>query len=274
MEPWPYADGLSRSAPERRFIMTRLLISTALPGFWPWAPPPWPSPTIIVQARTRRRRCAARSRPACGAGPCCRKRRGRPAASTDTGHMRPWRARMQAPAGRRRAAAPRQRDARRLTMRSAAPNNNGMRGPGNAMRRQPRASAATFQLLSPQFQRAAPFSRGRRPIAGRTGWYAQRWTYGQILPSLFWAQDYWLNDYNDFGLVPPPPGTVWVRDGNDALLIDQQSGRNHPGGIQRFLLSSCGILALIPRPIHAIDGHRARALLRGAPELIRVRNKT
>ena len=56
------------------------------------------------------------------------------------------------------------------------------------------------------------------------GWYAQRWTYGQILPSLFWAPDYWINDFNDFGLAPPPPGTVWVRDGSDALLIDRYSG--------------------------------------------------
>jgi Ni/Co efflux regulator RcnB len=60
----------------------------------------------------------------------------------------------------------------------------------------------------------------RRP----SGWYAHRWTFGEILPALFWARDYWLTDYYDFGLMPPPPGTVWVRYGQDALLIDEYSG--------------------------------------------------
>jgi Ni/Co efflux regulator RcnB len=37
-------------------------------------------------------------------------------------------------------------------------------------------------------------------------------------------QDYWLTDFYDFGLTPPPPGTVWVRYGDDALLIDEYNG--------------------------------------------------
>jgi Ni/Co efflux regulator RcnB len=57
-----------------------------------------------------------------------------------------------------------------------------------------------------------------------SGWYAHRWTFGQILPAQFWVRDYWLNDYYDFGLMQPPPGTVWVRYGQDALLIDEYSG--------------------------------------------------
>lgn len=56
------------------------------------------------------------------------------------------------------------------------------------------------------------------------GWYEHRWTYGEILPALFWTQNYWLNDYYDYGLADPPPGFVWVRYGNDALLIDENSG--------------------------------------------------
>jgi Ni/Co efflux regulator RcnB len=60
----------------------------------------------------------------------------------------------------------------------------------------------------------------RRPA----GWYSHRWVFGEILPSLFWAPEFWLADYYDFGLMPPPPGTVWVRDGDDALLIDRYSG--------------------------------------------------
>ena len=57
------------------------------------------------------------------------------------------------------------------------------------------------------------------------GWYSHRWAFGEILPSFFWARDYWIDDYVDFGLMPPPPGTVWVRDGSDALLIDQYDGQ-------------------------------------------------
>jgi Ni/Co efflux regulator RcnB len=56
------------------------------------------------------------------------------------------------------------------------------------------------------------------------GWYEHRWVFGEILPALFWSQNYWLNDYNDYGLSDPPPGFVWVRYGSDALLIDQNSG--------------------------------------------------
>lgn len=56
------------------------------------------------------------------------------------------------------------------------------------------------------------------------GWYPHHWVFGEVLPSLFWARNYWLMDFMDFGLPPPPPYAVWVRYGNDALLIDQDSG--------------------------------------------------
>ena len=56
------------------------------------------------------------------------------------------------------------------------------------------------------------------------GWYEHRWVFGEILPSLFWTQNYWLSDYYDYGLSDPPPGFVWVRYGSDALLVDQNSG--------------------------------------------------
>jgi Ni/Co efflux regulator RcnB len=44
------------------------------------------------------------------------------------------------------------------------------------------------------------------------------------LPSIFWANNYWINDYYDYGLGAPPPGTVWVRYGSDAILIDRYTG--------------------------------------------------
>ena len=57
------------------------------------------------------------------------------------------------------------------------------------------------------------------------GYYYRRWNYGDFLPSLFWAsQSYWINDYSYFGLPYPPPGCMWVRYGDDALLIDRYSG--------------------------------------------------
>ncbi|MBL6852880.1 MAG: RcnB family protein [Alphaproteobacteria bacterium] len=58
------------------------------------------------------------------------------------------------------------------------------------------------------------------------GWYYQRWTVGAFLPSLFWSQSYWIDqdDWDYYGLYDAPPGTVWVRYGNDALLIDRYTG--------------------------------------------------
>ena len=45
-----------------------------------------------------------------------------------------------------------------------------------------------------------------------------------ILPTLFWTRDYWIDDYWVFGLVAPPYGYVWVRYGDDALLVNVQTG--------------------------------------------------
>jgi Ni/Co efflux regulator RcnB len=52
----------------------------------------------------------------------------------------------------------------------------------------------------------------------------RRWTFGMTLPSLFWGSNYWISDYSYYGLAYPPPGTVWVRYGNDAILIDRYTG--------------------------------------------------
>lgn len=69
-----------------------------------------------------------------------------------------------------------------------------------------------------------PTRRFRAPAYHRPpGWYSARWTFGQILPSLFWGRDYWL-DYRMYDLPAPPYGAVWVRVGDDALMIDDYSG--------------------------------------------------
>jgi len=60
----------------------------------------------------------------------------------------------------------------------------------------------------------------RRP----SGWYEHRWSFGAFLPTAFWVRDYWLIDFADYDLPPPPYGAVWVRVGPDALLVDQDTG--------------------------------------------------
>jgi Ni/Co efflux regulator RcnB len=56
-------------------------------------------------------------------------------------------------------------------------------------------------------------------------WKYRRWGFGMILPSPFWVRQYWITNYWQFGLPNPPYGYVWVRYGNDALLINVRSGQ-------------------------------------------------
>ncbi len=35
------------------------------------------------------------------------------------------------------------------------------------------------------------------------GWYAHRWVFGETLPRVFFASDYWLTDYATYGLIAP-----------------------------------------------------------------------
>jgi len=98
----------------------------------------------------------------------------------------------------------------------------GRPGPNNAMRG---GSAHDFHSVRNYHQN---FNAGRRFHAGGyarpAGYYDHHWTWGETLPSLFWAHQYWLMNYGAYDLPPPPFGAVWVRVGGDALLIDQDSG--------------------------------------------------
>ena len=90
--------------------------------------------------------------------------------------------------------------------------------PSNA----PRPDFSQFRDFHRNF--SAPH-RYRAPSYSRPqGYYYRRWTFGDFLPSLFWGQQFWLSDYYAYDLPPPPRGTVWVRYGNDALLIDRYTG--------------------------------------------------
>jgi len=118
-------------------------------------------------------------------------------------------------------AAPQAQPGPRAAMRGAPAGGGPARGPAMAMH-----GPATGNHNFASFQRNVTAQRRYHAPAYHQpqGWYAHRWTFGQTLPALFWAQDFWISDYTDFGLMPPPPGTVWVRDGGDALLIDQEDG--------------------------------------------------
>ena len=56
------------------------------------------------------------------------------------------------------------------------------------------------------------------------GYHYQRWTFGQRLPSAYWARNFWIVSFGAYGLMPPPPDAVWVRYGPDALLVDRFTG--------------------------------------------------
>ena len=57
-----------------------------------------------------------------------------------------------------------------------------------------------------------------------SGWYQHRWTYGERLPRAFFAPDYFILDFGAYGLLSPWDGYEWVRYGDDALLIDVETG--------------------------------------------------
>jgi Ni/Co efflux regulator RcnB len=63
-----------------------------------------------------------------------------------------------------------------------------------------------------------------KPYIRPKGWYYHRWIFGDILPSLFWARQYWINDFWLYGLPVPPRGHVWVRYDKDALLVEISTG--------------------------------------------------
>jgi len=86
----------------------------------------------------------------------------------------------------------------------------------------PRHDFSGFRDFHRNFQASRRF-RGpdyRRPA----GWYSHRWAFGEFLPPAFWVRDYWLIDFADYDLPPPPYGAVWVRVDHDALLIDEDTG--------------------------------------------------
>jgi Ni/Co efflux regulator RcnB len=85
-----------------------------------------------------------------------------------------------------------------------------------------RPATADRTVYQHNFQAARSFKIGpyHRPV----GWTSHRWGYGEILPRAYWAAPYVLADYWLFALEVPPAGYEWVRDGNDALLVNTGTG--------------------------------------------------
>jgi Ni/Co efflux regulator RcnB len=91
--------------------------------------------------------------------------------------------------------------------------------PQNANQATSRANFATFRANVRSSQRYH-WNNYQRP----RGWYAHRWSYGERLPSAYYGSNYWIGDFVSFGLMAPPSGLIWVRDDNDALLINRYTG--------------------------------------------------
>jgi len=72
------------------------------------------------------------------------------------------------------------------------------------------------------FQAARTFRIG--PYHRPHGWVAHRWVHGEMLPRAYWAPQYLLADYWLFALEVPPAGYEWVRDDDDALLVNIATG--------------------------------------------------
>jgi Ni/Co efflux regulator RcnB len=85
-----------------------------------------------------------------------------------------------------------------------------------------RPSAVDRGAYQHNYQAARSYRIG--PYHRPPGWTNHRWGYGEILPRAYWAPQYLIGDYWLFSLEVPPMGYEWVRDGNDALLIDTNTG--------------------------------------------------
>jgi len=101
------------------------------------------------------------------------------------------------------------------SMAGSARNNPGLSG--NAQGRQ-----SDLNAMRRNMQATRKFHGGsyRAP----QGYQYRHWSYGERLPRGYYTRDYWISDFLMFGLFSPPSNLVWVRVGDDALLIDRDSG--------------------------------------------------
>lgn len=103
--------------------------------------------------------------------------------------------------------------------------------PGRPNHGRPNNGRPTIQPVPnrPVYQpgrRPPSYHRIRGPIFRYPHGYSyRRWGIGAILPHLFLSSYYYWTDWRALGLLPPPPGYVWVRYGPDLLLVNRYTGR-------------------------------------------------
>ncbi len=85
-----------------------------------------------------------------------------------------------------------------------------------------RPAAVDRAAYQHNFQAARSFHIG--PYHRPAHWTASHWAYGQTLPRGYWTAQYLLADYWLFGLEVPPGGYEWVRDDDDAILVNTDNG--------------------------------------------------
>ncbi len=56
------------------------------------------------------------------------------------------------------------------------------------------------------------------------GYYYRHWGYGDRLPYGWFARPFWITDFWLYDLPPAPYNYVWVRQGPDALLVNEYTG--------------------------------------------------
>ena len=57
-----------------------------------------------------------------------------------------------------------------------------------------------------------------------SGFTYRRFSVGEHVPSMLLGDSVVLNDYGSYALQTPPSGLTWIRDGQDALLVDVRTG--------------------------------------------------
>lgn len=116
------------------------------------------------------------------------------------------------------------RGGREQANRSEMSRNRGDYGRRMNHERAARAEAAR-EVYRPG-HRPATYHRIRAPEFRYPGGYRyRRWGVGAVLPRIFLAQPYYWTDWRALGLLPPPPGFIWVRFGPDLLLVNRYTGR-------------------------------------------------
>jgi len=75
-------------------------------------------------------------------------------------------------------------------------------------------------------RRPPTYHRIRGPVFHYPRGYSyRRWVIGALIPHIFLSNYYYWTDWRALGLLPPPPGYVWVRYGPDLLLVNRYTGR-------------------------------------------------